>query len=143
MSDCLFCKIARQEIPAVTLHEDPDLIAFLDLQPVRKGHTLIIPRQHFETFDALPEALAGKIVTLGQKLARRMKEVFGVERVAFLFTGVHVAHAHAHVVPMHEQMDITSQRYIVSPAEVKFSLGQLRTDVQTLQAVKAELGFEA
>ena len=141
MSDCLFCRIARGEIPAAVTHQDADLIAFLDVQPVRRGHTLIIPRQHFETFETLPEALAARVISLGQRLARRMKEVYAVERVAFLFTGVHIAHAHAHVVPMHEQMDITSQRYIVDGSKVRFSLAQLKVDAATLAAVKAELDF--
>ena len=141
MSDCLFCRIAAGEIPAVVIHEDADLIAFLDVQPVRPGHTLIIPRQHHETFETLPEPLAAKAIALGQRLARRMKEVYPVERVAFLFTGVHIAHAHAHVVPMHDQMDITSQRYIVDGKGVRFSLAQLKVDAKALAAVKAELDF--
>jgi catechol 2,3-dioxygenase-like lactoylglutathione lyase family enzyme len=70
---------------------------------------------HYETFDVIPPELAGRIVALGQDLARRMKAAYGVERVAFLFTGGDVPHAHAHVVPMHEKTDVTSARYVVSP----------------------------
>jgi histidine triad (HIT) family protein len=67
----------------------------------------------------------------------------GTVPVAFLFTGGDIAHAHAHVVPMHENTDITSARYIVHPAEVTWASAHLRTDAATLERVKAELGYAA
>ena len=113
MSDnCLFCRIARREIPAHILHEDDRLLAFLDIQPVRPGHTLIIPKQHYPYFEDMPADLAGHILNLGQKLGRHMKRLYGVDRVGFAFTGIHVAHAHAHVIPMHDPQDVTSTQYI-------------------------------
>jgi histidine triad (HIT) family protein len=139
---CIFCKIAAKQIPAVVIHEDDELLAFLDITPIRKSHCLIIPKRHFETFEVLPPELARRIMTLGQKLARRIKEVFALERVAFLFTGGDVAHAHAHVIPMHEKTDVTSARYIVG-ADVKFASSHLQVDASSLAAVKAELGFTA
>lgn len=113
MSDnCLFCRIARREIPAHVVHEDERLLAFLDIQPVRPGHTLIIPKQHYPYYEDMPADLAGHILNLGQKLGRHMKRLYGVDRVGFAFTGIHVAHAHAHVIPMHHPQDLTSTQYI-------------------------------
>ncbi|CAB3829145.1 MULTISPECIES: HIT family protein [Achromobacter] len=113
MSDnCLFCRIARHEIPAHIIHEDDRLMAFLDIQPVRAGHTLIIPKQHYPYYEDMPADLAGHIVNLGQKLGRHMKRLYNVDRVAFAFTGIHVAHTHAHVIPMHHPQDVTSTQYI-------------------------------
>lgn len=113
MSDnCLFCRIARHEIPAHIIHEDDRLMAFLDIQPVRPGHTLIIPKQHYPYYEDMPADLAGHIVNLGQKLGRHMKRLYGVDRVGFAFTGIHVAHTHAHVIPMHHPQDVTSTQYI-------------------------------
>ena len=60
----------------------------------------------------MPADLAGHIVNLGQKLGRHMKRLYGVDRVAFAFTGIHVAHTHAHVIPMHHPQDVTSTQYI-------------------------------
>jgi histidine triad (HIT) family protein len=88
-------------------------VAFLDLYPIRPGHVQIIPRDHHPYFDDLPAETVARIVHVGQRMARVMKQVYGVDRVAFLFTGGDVAHAHAHVVPLHEKADITSRRYIV------------------------------
>ena len=97
---------------------------------MRPGHTVIVPRSHVETFEQLAAPLANRILAVGQQLARRMKELYKVERVAFFFTGTDVAHAHAHVVPMHEKSDITTSQ-------------QLRADAETLKRVRDELAFRA
>jgi histidine triad (HIT) family protein len=109
---CLFCQIAAREVPATILHEDDQVMAFLDICPIRPGHAQIIPKEHHTYFDDLPSPVALRILELGQKLSRTMKQLYQVERVAFLFTGGDVAHAHAHVVPMQEGTDITSRQYI-------------------------------
>jgi histidine triad (HIT) family protein len=138
---CLFCEIAAGARAATVVYEDDDVLAFLDIAPIRPGHTQIIPRAHFATFEVLPPALAARILTLGQQLASRMKAVYQVDRVAFLFTGGDVPHAHAHVVPMREQTDITSARYIVSPGNVSWSSAHLRVEPAELLRVRDELGF--
>lgn len=110
--DCLFCRIARGDLPAHVIHQDDEVMAFLDLHPIRPGHALVIPKQHHVWFEDLPPPLAARVMAVSQTLARRMKRVHGVERVAMFFTGIHVPHAHAHVVPMHEIHDVTSQAYL-------------------------------
>jgi histidine triad (HIT) family protein len=115
-SDCLFCRISRREVAAHIVYEDERLLAFLDRGPIRPGHTQIMPREHFAYFDEAPADLLAEIVTVGQKLARVMKQTLRVPRVAFLFTGGDIAHVHAHAVPIHEETDITSRRYITEEA---------------------------
>lgn len=110
--DCLFCRIARGELPAYRIHEDEHILAFLDLHPIRPGHSLVIPKAHYPWFEDLPEDLANRITRCAQLLARRMKALYGVERVSLFYTGIHVPHAHAHVVPMHHVHDITSRAYM-------------------------------
>ncbi len=112
MTDCLFCKIASGALPAHILHEDADILAFLGLHPIRKGHALVIPKAHYTWFEDLPEPLATKITSCAQSLARAMKHIYRVERVAMFYTGIHVAHAHAHVVPMAHIHDVTSAAYL-------------------------------
>src|SRR5262245_54966863 len=73
-------------------------------------------KEHFAYFDEAPAGIVASIALLGQKVARVMKPLYGVDRVAFLFTGGDIAHVHAHVVPMHEQTDITSSRHIADDA---------------------------
>lgn len=110
--NCIFCRIAAGEIPAHVVYEDDEVKAFLDIHPIRPGHALIIPKAHYDYFDDLPAEQASAILHMGQRLGKAMKAAYGVERVAFIFTGTDVAHVHAHVVPMHEKTDITSPAYI-------------------------------
>jgi histidine triad (HIT) family protein len=111
-STCLFCRIAGGSIPSHSVHESPRIVAFLDIQPIRPGHVLIVPREHYPYFDALPSEVAHEILHVGQRLAPVLREQWKVERVAFMFTGTDVVHAHAHVLPMVEPTDVTSRRYI-------------------------------
>ncbi len=108
---CPFCAIADGRIKAHKIYEGERICAFLDIQPVRPGHALIVPRQHYDYFEQMPADLAAEIMALGQKIARAQKHLYGVERVGFMFSGGDVAHAHAHLVPMHEKTDVTSLRY--------------------------------
>ncbi|MDQ3328297.1 MAG: HIT family protein [Chloroflexota bacterium] len=140
---CPFCQIGVDPARAVVLYEDPDVVAFLDRAAIRPGHAQIIAREHVPTFEVLSPQLLLKIATLGQQLARRMKAVYQVERVAFLFTGGDVAHVHAHVVPMHEKTDITSARYIVSPDNLAWGSAYLQMDRAALIAVRDQLAFGA
>lgn len=118
---CIFCAIAAGRIPAHTVYSGPEIVAFLDRGPIRPGHLLIVPHAHVETFETLPAALAATIVEAGQRLARAQKRLYGVERIAFMFSGGDVPHTHAHLVPMVEKTDITSRRYIAE-AELTFRL---------------------
>ena len=140
MQDCLFCAIARGDVPSHRVCETDDLVAFLDIHPIRPAHTLIVPRAHYAYFDDMPEKLAADIVMLGQKLARAMKSVYGVERAGFAFMGFDIHHAHAHVLPVFERDDITSRRAI---AEEKVTFrpppraedGDLATAAAQLRAI--------
>lgn len=111
--NCLFCRIASGGVEAYKLIESDSLVAFLDVNPIRPGHTQIIPKAHYRHFDDMPPEVAAEIIQLGQRIAKAAKAVFKVQRVGFLFTGGDVPHAHAHVVPLVSFDDITSRRYIV------------------------------
>lgn len=111
---CLFCRIAAGELPAHRVYEDAHILAFLDLHPIRAGHVLVIPKSHHVWFEDLPEELATRITSCAQRMAKRMKTLYAVERVSMFYTGIHVPHAHAHVVPMHHVHDVTSQAYLAA-----------------------------
>ena len=142
MTVCPFCDIANKRASAVIVWEDSDIVAFLDTRPIRKGHCLIIPKRHIESFEEMPSDLAARMMALGQRLARRMKTIYKVDRVAFLFAGSDVPHTHAHVFPMHEKMDITSARYILNPKNLQFGSLHLRADKESLVEVESELRLD-
>lgn len=103
MSDCLFCKIVAGEIPAEKVYEDEHTFVFLDINPNNPGHTLVLPKKHFENiFDIPPETLTPMYVT-AQKIAKALKK-FGAEGVNLISnndTAAHqvIFHAHIHVIP--------------------------------------------
>jgi histidine triad (HIT) family protein len=141
---CIFCRIANAELSAHKIFEDDLVLAFLDLHPIRDGHTLIIPKQHYPWFEDLPDRTAARVMTLGQKLARAMKCEWGVERVSFFYTGIHVPHAHAHIVPMFHRHDVTSARYIEDGVE-EFSLPSSpggKALSQTADRIRTQLAAE-
>jgi histidine triad (HIT) family protein len=110
---CIFCLIGAGKVPAHRICENERIVAFLDLHPIRPGHVQIIPKAHYARFDDLPEDLLTEIALTGRRIARALKSIWQVERAGFLFTGADIAHAHAHVLPLHRRDDITSRRYIV------------------------------
>ncbi|MDO5632215.1 MAG: HIT family protein [Paracoccus sp. (in: a-proteobacteria)] len=112
MTDCLFCRITSGALPAHKVAETDNLVAFLDLHPIRPGHTLVVPRDHHVWFEDMPAPLAAEVMALSQQIARAQKKLYGVERVAMFFTGIHVPHVHAHVVPMHHVHDVSSAAYL-------------------------------
>lgn len=126
--DCLFCKIAAGTLPAHKVFEDEHILAFLDLHPIRAGHTLVIPKHHYVWFEDVPTDLATRITTCTQQIARAMKRLYQVERVSMFYTGIHVPHAHAHVVPMHHVHDVTSAAYLQEGLESFSAPPQLPVD---------------
>lgn len=131
--NCLFCLIAARTIPAHILYEDDLVLAFLDINPIRPGHTQIVTRAHIPYFEDMPADTATRIVTVGQRFAAAMKRLYPVPRVGFAFIGSDIAHVHAHVVPMHHPNDITSRRYF--EGEESFTLRALPrpTDAEMAQ----------
>ena len=102
--ECLFCKIARGEIPAARILETDRAIAFLDLQPVNPGHVLLIPRDHHETLSELPDELAAHAGSLLPRLCRAVRAATGAEALNVIVNhgraaGQTIFHVHWHVIP--------------------------------------------
>jgi len=138
---CLFCRIASGELPSHKVYEDDSIFAFLDLHPIREGHTLIIPRAHHVWFEDLPVEIATRITSLAQDIARSMKRLYQVERVSMFYTGIHVPHAHAHVVPMHHVHDVTSSCYLADGVDGYTTPPALSAEAMqhTARVLRAEL----
>ena len=80
--DCIFCKIISKEIPAKILYEDEDTIAFLDAFPVAKGHTLVIPKQHYAKIQDLPSEINEKLFNTVHKMIPKVDSLQGSTLVA-------------------------------------------------------------
>ncbi len=99
---CLFCAIAAGERPAHVVHRDDDFVAFLDVRPVFKGHTLLVPRAHVDTLPDLPAALRDPFLAWAQRLATAMQDALDAQGSFVAINNTvsqSVPHLHLHVVP--------------------------------------------
>lgn len=106
--NCIFCKILRGEIPSNVIFEDEDFKVILDVGPATKGHSLIIPKAHYQDLLELPEELAAKVLPVAKKVATHMKHTLGCQGVNILqnngaVAGQTVGHYHTHVIPRYEE----------------------------------------
>lgn len=108
MSDCIFCKIVSGEIPSYTVYEDEDVLAFLDLSQVSKGHTLVIPKEHVADIFAYEDDLAGKVFARVPRIARAIKATDpAIKGMNILNNNGELAHqsvfhSHIHLLPRYE-----------------------------------------
>jgi histidine triad (HIT) family protein len=99
MEDCIFCKIAKGEIPAHKVYEDKDVIAFLDISPMVKGHTIVIPKNHSRWLWDI-EAKEYQILTeRTHYLANVLRKAFNTDWVEELVAGRGIPHTHIHLMP--------------------------------------------
>jgi histidine triad (HIT) family protein len=97
MEGCIFCKIAKKEIPAYVVYEDKDYMAFLDINPRNPGHCLVIPKAHYRwVWDVKDIGAYYKVV---QKVANGIRKAMKTEWVVSLVLGEEVPHAHVWLVP--------------------------------------------
>jgi histidine triad (HIT) family protein len=102
----IFTKIINGEIPCYKVAEDDRYFAFLDINPLKAGHTLVVPKKEIDyLFDIDDEQLAGMIV-FAKKVAVAIKEAYPCKRVGVAVIGFEVPHAHIHLVPMDNMSDI-------------------------------------
>lgn len=104
MDDCVFCKIIAGQLPAAVVYRDETVIAFMSLQQLTEGHTLIIPIQHVKDIYELPDELAGPLLNTAARVARAVKREFKADGVWVSqfnepAAGQSVFHYHVHVIP--------------------------------------------
>jgi histidine triad (HIT) family protein len=106
----IFSRIIAGEIPAHRLREDDRFLAFLDVRPIRAGHSLVIPKQEIDQLFDLPDDLLGDLFTFAKPVAAAIREVSGAARVGVAVVGVEVPHAHVHLVPLDAVSDLDFAR---------------------------------
>jgi len=127
-ADTLFSKIVRGEIPCHKVWEDERHLAFLDIRPMRPGHTLVIPKDVTDyLFDLEPRAY-GELMQAVRTVARLLKERLGCQRVVQVVLGYEVPHAHVHLIPTDSMAELPS--FAGSPAD-HAELARLATRLRT------------
>ena len=99
MEDSIFTKIINGEIPAERIYEDDKTIAFLTIQPVREGHTLVVPKVQVDQYIDLPDEDYDALWRTVKKVAAHLRNVTGKERIGIVIKGIDVPHAHVHLIP--------------------------------------------
>ena len=106
----IFTRIIKGEIPSYKIAETDQYLAFLDIFPLVKGHTLVVPKQEIDyIFDVEDDLLAGMMV-FSKQIAKAIKAAIPCERIGVAVIGLEVPHAHIHLVPMNEMADINFTR---------------------------------
>lgn len=112
----IFSKIVAGDIPSYKIAEDENYYAFLDINPLKKGHTLVIPKKEVDyIFDLDPNEMSGLHV-FSQKIAKALDKTIPCKRVAVIVLGLEVPHAHIHLIPMDSESDVH-----FSNPKIKFS----------------------
>ncbi|WP_017379236.1 HIT family protein [Paenisporosarcina sp. TG-14] len=110
MSDCLFCKIVEGSIPSTKVYEDEHVLAFMDIMPLTKGHTLLIPKKHHENVYEMSSEEAGQLFSVAPKIAASLKASFQPAGLNLMnnngaSAGQSVFHFHLHFIPRYDQTD--------------------------------------
>ena len=135
----IFTKIIKGEIPSYKVAEDDRYYAFLDINPLQKGHTLVIPKlpepEADYIFDLDDELLAGMMV-FAKKVARGLKEATGCKRVGVAVLGMEVNHVHIHLVPMNSEKDMlfTNPKLSLPSDEMAMIANSIAEAVESLDA---------
>ena len=104
MSDCIFCAIVEGELPSRTVYETDEVLAFLDANPLAKGHTLVIPKAHHERLTDMPESLSVEVMDALYHVTEAVEAAVDAEATTLAFNngeaaGQEVPHVHGHVIP--------------------------------------------
>jgi len=102
----VFTKIVKGEIPAYKVAEDDRFLAFLDINPLTKGHTLVIPKEEIDYIFDLPEELYKDLWLFARRVASAIEKVVKCERIGIAVVGLEVPHAHIHLIPINSIADM-------------------------------------
>jgi len=103
----IFTKIINREIPAYIVAEDDQHIAFLDIFPNAKGHTLVVPKKEIDKIFDLPEKDYLNLMQFTRKVAKALEKAFpGVQRIGMAVVGLEVPHVHVHLIPLNKMSDM-------------------------------------
>ena len=111
IQNCIFCKIINKELPANIVYEDEKVLAFLDIRPISKGHTLIIPKKHYRWVWDMTEEEIEKCFKISQKIAKAQQKAFFEQAIHSKVVGDEVHHAHIWIYPNPENFKNKEENY--------------------------------
>ncbi|MBM7839506.1 histidine triad (HIT) family protein [Alkalihalobacillus xiaoxiensis] len=112
LESCLFCAIAAREALSHTIYEDAWCKVILDINPIRRGHLLVIPKQHVEAIYELEQRSYQQLMEVVQKMSKRINQRLKPKKVGMAIVGFDIDHLHIHLIPLETYHDLTSQAYL-------------------------------
>ncbi len=112
MDDCLFCKIIKGEVPSQKIYEDDKVQVFLDINPTTNGDSLLVPKEHYVTYDELPDDLILHMRDVAKKIELIDREKLGAEGLTLINNngiGQEIKHFHIHLLPRYQMEDFIHQ----------------------------------
>jgi histidine triad (HIT) family protein len=115
MEDSIFTKIVKGEIPSHKVYEDDKTLAFLSIYPSVEGHTLVIPKTQVDSLWSLTGEDYNAVMNTTKKVAKRLQEILGTDRVGVKVIGIDVPHAHVHLIPFNTADEYYAQETTDEP----------------------------
>jgi histidine triad (HIT) family protein len=124
----IFSKIVSGEIPSHKIAENDQFLAFLDITPLRKGHTLVIPKKETDYIFDMDDAELAEMMIFAKSVSHKIKKVFPCRKIGVTVIGLEVPHAHIHLIPINgiADMNFSQEKMTLSPEE----LAQIAQDIQ-------------
>ena len=121
MTDSIFTKIIKGEIPCHKIEENEHFIAFLDIMPLKKGHTLVVPKAQVDYIFDLEDQTLGDLMIFAKEVAKKIEASIPCERIGVAVIGLEVPHAHVHLIPLEgiSDIDFSQPKLNLSQQELK------------------------
>jgi histidine triad (HIT) family protein len=122
----IFSRIVKGEIPCYKIAEDERFFAFMDINPVQKGHTLVIPKREDDYIFNLTDDEIGAMMVFAKKVAKAIEKAVPCKRIGVAVIGLEVPHAHIHLIPITQEGDMDFKKEHVKMSEEEFKEVQKR-----------------
>ena len=116
----IFSKIIAREIPAYIVYEDENFLAFLDINPLKEGHTLVVPKKDVDYIFDLDDEWLSKMMVFAKRVAKGIEKVVECKRVGVAIVGLEVPHCHIHLIPISKVDDMNFSNGSIKMSEEKF-----------------------
>ena len=119
MSDSIFTKIIRGDIPSYKIFENENFISFLDINPIKEGHTLVVPKIQVDYIYDLPNDIFTGLFNFSKIVAQKLKRAIECDRIGISVVGLEVPHAHIHLIPINKISDMSFENPRINLSQIE------------------------
>jgi diadenosine tetraphosphate (Ap4A) HIT family hydrolase len=122
----IFSKIINGELPGRFVYEDEEVVAFLTIEPMTQGHTLVVPRAELDQWQTIDQAAFGHVMSVAQLIGKAVTKAFDADRAGLIIAGLEVPHLHVHVFPTRSLSDFGFANVDRNPSEESLDEAQAK-----------------